>query len=37
MILQPKTLVYAIESDVVRVGNVELNKEAPVLETGSVE
>ena len=37
MILQPKTLVYAIESDVVRVGNVELNKEAPVPEAGGVK
>ena len=37
MILQSKTLVCAIELDVVRVGNVELNKEAPILETGGVE
>ena len=28
MILQPKALVYPIEADVVRVGNVEFNKEA---------
>ena len=37
VILQPTILVDPIESDIVRVGNKEFNKEATVLETGRME